>query len=67
MAEKNRGIVVWNRDKTQRGFLTGGERRCSLEGCRSVQLGVRWSDGKLTWPCMGGMKFDSMTRSWQIL
>jgi hypothetical protein len=67
MAEKNRGVLVWNRSKTQRGSLTGGERRCQLEGCGSVRLGVRWPDGKLTWPCMRGMNFDTTTNTWELL
>jgi hypothetical protein len=32
-----------------------------------VRLGVRWPDGKLTWPCMRGMKFDETTNTWEIL
>jgi hypothetical protein len=37
------------------GFTTGGVRHCQLEGCRGVQVGVRWRDGKMTWPCTDGM------------
>jgi hypothetical protein len=40
--------------RSRDGRLTGrvrGERGCKLAGCRGLQLAVRWSDGKLTWPC----------------
>ena len=53
-----KGIPVVNRQGTITGFTTGGTRRCRLEGCHGVCLGVRWPDGKLTWPCTGGMKFE---------
>jgi hypothetical protein len=38
-----------------RGTLTGGFRNCQMEGCRGKRLGVRWDDGKLTFPCTHGM------------
>lgn len=38
-----------------RGRLTGGHRVCPLEGCHGARLGVRWPDGRLTWPCTKGM------------
>lgn len=38
-----------------RGRLTGGSRVCPLEGCPGARLGVRWPDGRLTWPCTKGM------------
>ena len=37
------------------GNTTGGTRTCTIEGCRGVRVGVRWGDGKLTWPCTEGM------------
>ena len=37
------------------GRLTGGTRRCTLEGCRGERLGVRWPDGRITWPCSEGL------------
>lgn len=33
-----------------------GSRRCTLEGCTGKRLGVRWPDGRLTWPCTKGME-----------
>lgn len=47
------------------GKLTGGERACTLEGCRGKRIGVRWDDGKLTWPCTRGM-FIREDGQWQI-
>lgn len=48
-----------------RGRLTGVSRACQLEGCLGRRLGVRWPDGKLTWPCTKGMDFDG--KRWKIL
>lgn len=33
-----------------------GLRRCTMEGCRGTRVGVRWPDGKLTWPCSKGLE-----------
>lgn len=41
------------------GHATGGTRTCGLDGCRGVRVGVRWSDGKLTWPCLKGMTAEA--------
>ena len=37
------------------GKPTGGTRYCTLEGCNGLRLGVRWPDGKITFPCLKGM------------
>ena len=47
---------VWNRGGKFKGRTTGTTRRCRMEGCLGICLGVRWPDGKLTWPCTKGMK-----------
>jgi len=47
------------------GELTGAERLCGLEGCGGVRLVVRWPGGKITWPCVKGMKLTP--KGWQIL
>ena len=47
------------------GRLTGGERTCTLGGCRGVRLGVRWPDGKMTWPCSDGL-FIREDGQWQL-
>ena len=41
------------RDGTTEGRVVG-YRDCTLEGCRGTRIGVRWPDGKLTWPCSKG-------------
>ena len=47
------GSPFQNRDGTMQGKVVG-YRRCTLSGCRSTQMGVRWPDGRLTWPCAKG-------------
>lgn len=46
---------IYSRDKKSVGFTTGGTRECRMESCNGYRMGVRWSDGKLTWPCSKGM------------
>lgn len=60
---KNR--IVWNREHTEAGQTTGGIRVCTLEGCGGSRIHVRWPDGKLTVPCLRGMKRDA-TGEYQI-
>jgi len=50
-----RGEVVLSRDRNTRGRTTGGVRPCTLEACRGLRIGVRWPNGRLTWPCSEGM------------
>ncbi len=56
---------VWNDIRTEFGVPTGGTRHCKLEGCNGIRLGVRWPDGKLTFPCTKGMS-TSNPDEWQI-
>jgi hypothetical protein len=51
-----KGTVITSRDGKQRGKCTGTVRRCPLEGCGGIRIGVRWPDGKITWPCSVGIK-----------
>ena len=50
--------VVVSRDGKERGLTTGGSYPCRLEGCRGMRIGVRWPDGRITYPCTMGMKFS---------
>lgn len=50
---------VLSRDRQFVGRLTGGSRRCQMEGCQGEAVAVRWSDGKLTWPCSKGLSWDN--------
>lgn len=59
--------TVLSRDRKLRGVLTGGSRRCQLEGCTGRKLGVRWPDGKITWPCTKGMQPAAYPNSYIIL
>lgn len=54
MMEIGKTAVV-SRDGKTRGVVVG-TRRCQLSGCTGVCAGVRWPDGKLTWPCSKGMQ-----------
>lgn len=52
-----KGMKVWSRDGKLRGEMTGGFRFCRLEGCSGRRLGVRWPDGKVTFPCTKGLGY----------
>jgi len=58
------GGPVFGRGGTMSGHVVG-YKDCTLEGCRGRLLGVRWPDGKLTWPCSKGCE---VTRegTWKI-
>ena len=54
------------------GVTTGGVRRCTLEGCGGIKIGVRWPSKhqkgarpRITWPCTKGMSQGPIT--WRIL
>ena len=65
---KNRPITkIISRDGKYLGTLTGGERDCPMESCRGKRVGVRWNDGKLTFPCTGGMKFVATKKAFQLI
>jgi hypothetical protein len=49
-------IKVYSRDRKEFGMPTGSSTVCKLEGCRGRRIGVRWRDGKITFPCTHGMK-----------
>jgi hypothetical protein len=54
MAEK--GDTVISSDNKFTGEVRGDGRPCrQVEDCNGRQVPVRWSDGKLTWPCTDGM------------
>lgn len=61
------GTVVWNRDKTEKGFITGSTRSCRLSGCSGLNHGVKWPDGKVTYPCGKGMRYDRDAGEWHIM
>jgi len=44
-------------DGKYKGKPTGSARCCQMESCRGVRIGVRWEDGKLTYPCTANMEF----------
>jgi hypothetical protein len=46
---------VYTRGGKRRGLVTGGVRACGARDCAGPLIGVRWPDGKMTWPCRQGM------------
>lgn len=57
---------VYARYGSRKGTLTHTKRRCQMESCVRDRYGVRWPDGKITWPCAGGMKMRK-DGQWQIM
>lgn len=57
---------IWNREKTERGRITGGTRLCAMEGCGGLRIRVLWSDGRWTWPCSKAVRVLCESE-WQIL
>lgn len=53
-----KGTKIRSREREQTGEATGTMRRCQLEGCGGNRHGVRWPNGKITWPCGKGLLFD---------
>jgi hypothetical protein len=49
------GTKVYNASGTKSGEATGVNKRCSMDGCTGVRVGVRWNDKKLSWPCSKGL------------
>jgi hypothetical protein len=54
-AEKVVPGLVYSRDGKWKGRTTGGTRYCGVDGCKGPQIGVRWHDKRITWPCLQGM------------
>ena len=51
-----KGDAVVSSDECHVGKIVGDGRACrQVEGCRGLQVPVRWDDGKLTWPCTKGL------------
>jgi uncharacterized membrane protein len=51
-----RGSAVVSRDLMYKGKTTGGKYRCQMSGCTGTRIGVRWSDGTMTFPCSKGLE-----------
>lgn len=46
---------VYSTNGSTFGSKTGGARGCGLDGCGGRRIGVRWPDGKITYPCTAGL------------
>lgn len=58
---------ILSRDGKHIGTATGGKgRRCSLESCKGECIGVRWDDGKLTYPCTAGLYWNESKKAWHF-
>jgi len=57
--------VIWDREKKEKGRVTGSTMVCRLEGCLGRRIRVVWEDGRSTWPCSKGLRELSETE-WQI-
>lgn len=51
-----KGIKVFSRDGERIGKTTGATRTCGLDGCGDRRIVVKWPDGRITYPCAGGMR-----------
>lgn len=60
----SKGTSIYSRGCTEEGITTGGEHHCTLEGCRGLRIAVRWSSGKITFPCSKGLIVKH--KRWQI-
>jgi hypothetical protein len=58
---------VLDRTGREEGVTTGSFKRCNLEGCKGLRVMVRWPDGKWTWPCTAGMKWNNEANAYQII
>lgn len=48
------------------GLATGTVRDCLLARCGGRQISVLWPDGKVTYPCLNGIRRTGAT-TWQII
>ena len=55
---------IWSSDRKAQGQTTGKWKHCSLSGCAGFRYGVRWPDGRITWPCSKGLV--GYCRGWRI-
>jgi hypothetical protein len=46
---------VWDPTGSERGIRTGGWRHCQMEGCNGLRVGLRWANGRISWPCTKGL------------
>ncbi len=49
-----------------RGEFTGTRLVCSQKGCTGEKRTVRWSDGKITYPCSKGITWSAALNAFKI-
>ena len=61
-----KGEVVYTRNRSMKGYLTGGRRRCQLEGCGGNAYPIRWENGRLNVHCAKGLSWDKEVGAYRI-
>ena len=56
MSDEYIGKTILSRDLAAKGKVISASRRCQMDGCCGTRLGVRWENGKLTYPCSRGIE-----------
>ena len=51
-------IKVTSRTGNIVGKTTGKTRLCRDKGCTGIRIGIKWPDGKITFPCSTDMTFS---------
>jgi hypothetical protein len=59
-----KGTPILSRGGDAVGTATGSTHTCRLAGCRGVRVAVRWSNGKVTYPCSKGIL--QVENGWEI-
>lgn len=59
--------TILSREGSLEGVLTGSTHMCRLEGCSGIRISVKWPDGKHTYPCSKGIKWNDKLNAWQIM
>ena len=63
----DKGTIVYSRDRKFKGRMTGSERPCTMESCQGKRVGVRWEDGKLSFPCTRCGMVYYKNKTWRIV
>lgn len=53
-----KGVKVFPRTDKFPGVTTGTFRRCQLEGCSGIRVGVKWGNNNITWPCSKSLELQ---------
>lgn len=62
-----KGDKMISRDEKNTGIFTGVTRPYNLEGCRGLRHTVKWNDGKISYPCGKGLRYDFKMKCWAFI